>query len=1149
MRTPRWFLILLCCLGLSGLAQSQGVPPNHPALTMAPGTWYKVPGTALLSTGACFQWPTDQTLPGACSSLNTDPAFEWLPLANKYLPRMDVPQGTGTPVACFQWPAKTREGSTRCGGFTESGGTLDLDRLMLQVDSGGHGNYAGNEVYGFPLATLKWIRLTDPWPYIDRQNVTGATGFYPERDGITPADCLGGHQCQPRQGHRYNLIEWIPGQGYCLFGNAGMFPFGNLSLPKPPTVCLDVATGIWTRKTDGLTSGIGTNTVRHPGTGKILIKGEYPAPILASYDPATNTHTALSGNFNQYGYYFSTALDPDKNLLVGVEGCISYGNSAPCGGTRIGAYTVDLNPQLPTKVVPTPLAMTNAEPIRDGVRNPGLVWDSTRHQILAWNGGPTLYALNTTTRIWSPVPAAATNTVDPGPPHSTGTYGRMAYVPAPYDVIVLAIDQTKDVYLYKPMGASPPPPPPVLPSVSIGTTTPLAQEVGQVPGVLTVTRTGDTTVPLTVSYLLSGTAIPDLDYEAALTGSPGSVVMPAGASQASLMIRPLTDALVEGDETVIITLQPQATYTVIQSAATVTIVDAPVPPPPPAGLDFQIQCTCPDPAATVCTCVYQKSSPVPPPPPDLPVVTLLGPTDTTLTEGGSPPFREIQILRTGLTTPALDVSYTLSGTATPGADLLPLGGVVSLPPGAGQGLLRLSIVDDALVEDPETVTVTLASGGGYVLGHPITSTLTLLSNDVAPPPPPPGPGSVTFYQTWPSLADEQATYQRWGWTWSAGQAPNRPAEPNYRVGVNGYDPNIHDGTEGDDLWHYLVAAARTQQPGYQDRVRAWVQWYKDHYLQCDDAGTFARSVCYDCGSGPKGGGYGCDHVYGLGLILGAQQLQDPALLTVAEGIAAQVERVWSDPRYVPGYPMDYYGSRAGGRHLMFLSALADVTKAQRWITLRDKLITLWLASPDWNPTYGTYFVGAFSTDPAFCCSAAGIGIPNAYATGIRANSSWSLADLIEGFMAAYEATGNVLLRDRALLMAQHLYQYAAGINGFVASVFGVDTTTGQHVDKYAAYGMVTYTDPTYTVSVVNSQVLAYQLTGDMQYLDRAKEWLFLGTRGTFGSNTIPPRDNKVGYFVDTRFESSTVGFYLLNKGTMQYVWRLFLNAGQPPRIP
>jgi hypothetical protein len=89
-------------------------------------------------------------------------------------------------------------------------------------------------------------------------------------------------------------------------------------------------------------------------------------------------------------------------------------------------------------------------------------------------------------------------------------------------------------------------------------------------GVLTVTREVDTNVALTVNYTLSGTASNGVDY----VGLPGSVVIPANAAEADIVIRPLSDAGLEGPETATLQLAPGAGYAVGSAdAATVAILD------------------------------------------------------------------------------------------------------------------------------------------------------------------------------------------------------------------------------------------------------------------------------------------------------------------------------------------------------------------------------------------------------------------------------------------------------------------------------------------------------------------------------------------------------------------------------------------------
>ena len=112
------------------------------------------------------------------------------------------------------------------------------------------------------------------------------------------------------------------------------------------------------------------------------------------------------------------------------------------------------------------------------------------------------------------------------------------------------------------------------PKLTIQATTPNAAELGPVSGVFTVT--GDTNMnlalPLTVYYSIGGTAINGTDY----TTIPSSVTIPAGLTTATITVTPLYDALVEGDETVVLTLTTNLLYLVdTPSNATVTIADNP----------------------------------------------------------------------------------------------------------------------------------------------------------------------------------------------------------------------------------------------------------------------------------------------------------------------------------------------------------------------------------------------------------------------------------------------------------------------------------------------------------------------------------------------------------------------------------------------
>jgi hypothetical protein len=220
------------------------------------------------------------------------------------------------------------------------------------------------------------------------------------------------------------------------------------------------------------------------------------------------------------------------------------------------------------------------------------------------------------------------------------------------------------------------------PVVAIFATDATATEAGSTTGTLRVViRTGITAAPLTVFYTVGGTATPGSDYMAL----PGSVTIPAGSSSAPIIVTPINDALMEGNETVIATLSGNAAYMVgTPRSATVTIISD------------------------------EK-------------VTIIA-TDPTATEAG-PTTGIFTVSRTGSTATPLTVYYTVGGTATKGSDYTTLPGSVTIPAGSSSAPIIVTPIDDALVEGNETVVVKLSSKPTYAVGTPSSATVTIVSNE------------------------------------------------------------------------------------------------------------------------------------------------------------------------------------------------------------------------------------------------------------------------------------------------------------------------------------------------------------------------------------------------------------------------------------
>ena len=108
------------------------------------------------------------------------------------------------------------------------------------------------------------------------------------------------------------------------------------------------------------------------------------------------------------------------------------------------------------------------------------------------------------------------------------------------------------------------------PAVSILADDASAAEPGSNTGSFLFSRTGNTNLPLTIHFNLSGTASNGIDY--ALIGN--SVIIPAGTKTASVTVSPIDDVNLEGSETVQMTVLSNVAYAVIApSSALVTISD------------------------------------------------------------------------------------------------------------------------------------------------------------------------------------------------------------------------------------------------------------------------------------------------------------------------------------------------------------------------------------------------------------------------------------------------------------------------------------------------------------------------------------------------------------------------------------------------
>ncbi|WP_375444613.1 cellulose binding domain-containing protein [uncultured Fibrella sp.] len=116
---------------------------------------------------------------------------------------------------------------------------------------------------------------------------------------------------------------------------------------------------------------------------------------------------------------------------------------------------------------------------------------------------------------------------------------------------------------------------PSLPSVSIVATDANGAEAGTDPIVFTLSRSGITTADLTVNYTVGGTATNGTDYTPALSGV---ATIPAGQSSVTITLTPVDDAVIDANETIILTVTANAAYSIGSASATGIIADDEVTP-------------------------------------------------------------------------------------------------------------------------------------------------------------------------------------------------------------------------------------------------------------------------------------------------------------------------------------------------------------------------------------------------------------------------------------------------------------------------------------------------------------------------------------------------------------------------------------------
>ncbi|MGA2497677.1 MAG: FG-GAP-like repeat-containing protein [Tepidisphaeraceae bacterium] len=216
--------------------------------------------------------------------------------------------------------------------------------------------------------------------------------------------------------------------------------------------------------------------------------------------------------------------------------------------------------------------------------------------------------------------------------------------------------------------------------VSVNAYTNIATESGS-PGMFNFQRIGDTTGPLVIPYVLTGTATEGVDFQ-----TLGQIVIPAGMVSVDVPLVPFRDLYTGQDEYVTLTILRTADVVPYpQASATITIIE------------------------------------------DIPQVSVVATTPTTA-EGGAPGV--FTFTRVGNLGQAVEINYQVTGSAIQGSDYQTLGHII-IP--AGQASLDVDVIAyaDDLVEDNETVTIQILNSSNVTAATPSSATITI--SDMTPP--------------------------------------------------------------------------------------------------------------------------------------------------------------------------------------------------------------------------------------------------------------------------------------------------------------------------------------------------------------------------------------------------------------------------------
>ena len=221
-------------------------------------------------------------------------------------------------------------------------------------------------------------------------------------------------------------------------------------------------------------------------------------------------------------------------------------------------------------------------------------------------------------------------------------------------------------------------------NISLGATVDTDEDNASADGTFAISAVSAAEADIVVAYSLGGTADNNTDY----AGLSGQITIPRGSTNTTLAIDAVDDAIVEGDETVELTL-----VSIVSGPGVIT------------GTPRTLTISDNDNATVSIAAVNDGAEPSTP-------GTFRVSSNSDAHSG-------------------IDISYSISGTVSAGDYSDSGSGSVTIPGGADNATFDITIIDDSLIEDNETLTVTLTAitSGDATIGVNDNASITITSDD------------------------------------------------------------------------------------------------------------------------------------------------------------------------------------------------------------------------------------------------------------------------------------------------------------------------------------------------------------------------------------------------------------------------------------